>query len=190
MRVRVVIGLRRGGGEEVLLAAPDGRAAHGGVDFRVDRRQLVLERGYRPGVALADALDLGAPLAIAFGDNHLDDLPPPSDEVGGHDSDRVAGTKPAIIAASIGSVLAHWPIAWAECWTWAGLSAGSAATTIVWKPPVAAMAIRSTASPFARSINSATPLPSRATEQTESHLRSLPSLRKRAPAEQVTIEID
>ena len=72
----------RNGGDEVLLFSPGRRAADGSVDLRVDLGQLLLERRDQAGDALFDALDLRAPLPIALGDDHLDDLSAPRDELG------------------------------------------------------------------------------------------------------------
>jgi hypothetical protein len=69
------------GGEQVLLVAPCGRSADGGVDLRIDLGELLLERADQAGDALFDARDLDAPLPIALGDDHLDDLPSPRDEI-------------------------------------------------------------------------------------------------------------
>jgi hypothetical protein len=82
MRVRAVIGPTPGGGEQVLLLAPGWRTADGSVDRRGDFGKLLLERRDQPGDALFDALDRDAPLPIALGDDHLDDLPAPGDEIG------------------------------------------------------------------------------------------------------------
>ncbi len=70
----------RNGGEEVLLLAPSGRAAHGVVDVRLHGREFPLEGGQQPGDALLQALFGQALLPLALGDHHLDDLPAPGDE--------------------------------------------------------------------------------------------------------------
>src|ERR1700677_195478 len=72
----------RDGGEQVFLVAPCGRSADARIDFCVDLGELLLERGDQAGDALFDALDRDAPLAIALGDDHLNDLAAPRDEVG------------------------------------------------------------------------------------------------------------
>src|SRR5215212_10338554 len=70
------------GGEEVLLVAPGGRAAHAGVDLGIDLGELLLEGADEAGDALLDAPHGGAALAVPLGDDHLDDLAPAGDEVG------------------------------------------------------------------------------------------------------------
>ena len=101
------------GSEQVLLVAPYGRTVIGSVDLRINLGQLPLERGDQAGDALFDALDLNAPLPIALGDHHLDDLTPTRDEIAKQlgrfvgerqtTSGLVASTKRATIRASIGS---------------------------------------------------------------------------------------
>ena len=88
----------------------------------------------------------------------------------GRKSGLVASTKRAIMLASIGSVFARRPSAWAKWRTCAGLTTttgseapASAAATTVSKPPVASTAIRSGPSVPMRSTSSVRPLPSRAT---------------------------
>src|SRR3954462_15229050 len=119
------------GGEEVLLVAPGGRAAHAGVDLGIDLGELLLEGADEAGDALLDAPHGGAALAVPLGDDHLDDLAPAGDEVGarscvassgrGRTSGFMSWPKRAIMAASIGSVLARVPAAWAKWRIWAGL---------------------------------------------------------------------
>src|SRR4051812_45567058 len=70
------------GGEEVLLVAPGGRAAHAGVDLGIDLGELLLEGADEAGDALLDAPHRGAALAVPLGDDHLDDLAPAGAEGG------------------------------------------------------------------------------------------------------------
>ena len=130
----------------------------------------------------------------------------------GRKSGLVASTKRAIMLASIGSVFARRPSAWAKWRTCAGLTTttgseapASAAATTVSKPPVASTAIRSGPSVPMRSTSSVRPLPSRdnkgfALRQNVNvepilrhvdpdigHFHLPPSLRKRALAAQATV---
>jgi hypothetical protein len=70
------------GGDEVLLLAPSRGAADGSVNIRIDLGQFFLERRDEAGDALFDVPVLDAPLPIALGDDDLDDLPAPRDEIG------------------------------------------------------------------------------------------------------------
>src|SRR4051794_11390695 len=83
------------GGEEVLLVAPGGRAAHAGVDLGIDLGELLLEGADEAGDALLDAPHGGAALAVPLGDDHLDDLAPAGDEVG-EELRRLVGQGPHI----------------------------------------------------------------------------------------------
>src|SRR3954454_23544391 len=167
------------GGEEVLLVAPGGRAAHPGVDLGIDLGELLLEGADEAGDALLDAPHGGAALAVPLGDDHLDDLARRATRSArscvassgrGRTSGFMSWPKRAIMAASIGSVLARVPAAWAKWRGWAGWATtsgrpapASAAATTVSKPPVASTMTRSGVSGKSRSISSARPLPSRAT---------------------------
>src|SRR3954464_10987539 len=95
MRVRATTGPTPGGGEEVLLVAPGGRAAHAGVDLGIDLGELLLEGADAAGDALLDAPHGGAALAVPLGDDHLDDLAPAGDEVG-EELRRLVGQGPHI----------------------------------------------------------------------------------------------
>src|SRR3954469_9342376 len=83
------------GGEEVLLVAPGGRAAHAGVDLGIDLGELLLEGADEAGDALLDAPHGGAALAVPLSDDHLDDLAPAGDEVG-EELRRLVGQGPHI----------------------------------------------------------------------------------------------
>ena len=99
----------------------------------------------------------GQPLfTLAFGADHLDDLPAAGDEIGQQPgrlvgqragSGLIASAKWAMTAASIGSVLARCPSALAKARTCAGLTTTTGsppppalAATTVSKPPVASIA--------------------------------------------------
>src|SRR5262245_10226366 len=62
--------------QQVLLFTPNRRAAHHGVDVAVDDRQFLLESCNVAREAFAHAHGGGAFLALAFGDQHLDELHP------------------------------------------------------------------------------------------------------------------
>src|SRR5579871_3200951 len=143
-------------GEQVFLVAPGWRAPYRIIDVGVDVSQLLLQCLEEPIDAFLEARDRDTLLALAFGTDHLDDLPPPRNEVGQQSRRLVrertrlglgASAKCAMTAASIGSVFARWPIALAKERTWAGLTmtTGSsaearAAAATVSKPPVASKA--------------------------------------------------
>ena len=65
----------RHGGEEVLLVAPGRRAAHGVIDVVIDAGEFLLERVEEAGDALLEPRG-GPLLALAFGADHVNDLPP------------------------------------------------------------------------------------------------------------------
>jgi hypothetical protein len=65
-----------------LLLAPGRRAAHGIVDLAVDIGEHFLECLAQTRDAFLQALVDGAPLALAFGPHHLDDLAAPRDKIG------------------------------------------------------------------------------------------------------------
>ena len=102
------------GRQEFLLCAPDRRAPDSLTDILVETGELLLESPEQTGDA-ALAAGRSPLLALALGDDHLDDLTPAGDEVGerwvlGSGSAPDLGWWPrkrAITAASIGSVLAR-----------------------------------------------------------------------------------
>ena len=70
------------GGDEVLFLPPGRRAAHRLVDVGLEAGELLLQRGEQTGDAFLQALFGQALLALALGDDHLDDLASPSDKIG------------------------------------------------------------------------------------------------------------
>ena len=103
------------------------------VDLVVELGELLLQHADHPPDALAQrACTAIAPARWRSAADHLDDLAPAGDEIGkqsasprqaaARSSGLVASAKRAITAASIGSVLARWPTAWAKARTWAGLT--------------------------------------------------------------------
>ena len=138
----------------------------GVADVVVDRVELLLEigdvarepSGKRP-------VDAASAASVGFHADHLDDLPPPTDELGEVDPlrfpkrpclrDGTRSAKRAITSASSVSVLAKRPIARAKSRIWRGLTTQSgsptparAAATVASKPPVASSTTRATDSPL------------------------------------------
>ena len=108
MSVRAVIGptpeRRRGG----PLLAPCWRSAHGSVDFRVNLGEFLLQRGDQAGDALADPTDRDALLPIALGDDHLNDLAAPRDELGEQLGRFVGeGTQVGLVASTKRAIISH-----------------------------------------------------------------------------------
>src|SRR5581483_3209318 len=68
--------------EQILLGAPDRRAAHHRVDVAIDLVELLLEGSDKSGQALAHPRIEDALLAMALGDDHLDDLPASGHKLG------------------------------------------------------------------------------------------------------------
>src|SRR5579871_1932019 len=69
-------------GEQVFLVAPGWRAPYRIIDVGVDASQLLLQCLEEPIDAFLEARDRDTLLALAFGTDHLDDLPPPRNKVG------------------------------------------------------------------------------------------------------------
>ena len=70
------------GGQQVLLLAPGRRTAHAIADLGVEFGEFLLQHADHPPDALAQARHGDSLLALAFGPDHLDDLPPSGDEIG------------------------------------------------------------------------------------------------------------
>ena len=94
------------------------------VDIAVDFIQFLLQHGDMTGQTFANA-DVGRPLvALAFGNDHVDDLTPSPNQFGkqarslvrqrARGAGRTASAKCAITPASTGSVLARLPTACAK----------------------------------------------------------------------------
>src|SRR5262245_4832336 len=67
--------------KQVFLLAPSWRAPHGIVDVRIEAGQFLLQRLEEPCDALAQMRDRQARRTLPFGPDHLDDLPPASNEI-------------------------------------------------------------------------------------------------------------
>src|ERR1700733_1389850 len=164
----------RNGGETILLRAPCGRSAHGLLSISASisassfssaaiRRAMLLR--IRMTATRFSRLRSATIISMIWRRRATRSA---SSCVASSGSSRksglVASTKRAIMPASIGSVFARRPSAWAKWRTCAGLTTttgseapASAATTTVSKPPVASTAIRSGPSVPMRSTNSARP---------------------------------
>lgn len=108
--------------QQLPLGTPDWRVAHQRVDIVVDLRQLLLEDLDLAGKALADTDFLGPPLALALGNERLDDLPSAADQFSQQPSvphntrHRLHGLDKLRDDRRIDQiVLARWPTACAKC---------------------------------------------------------------------------
>ena len=159
--------------------------------------ELFLERLEQTGDAFLQPLVLGAPLALAFGAHHLDDLAAPGDEIGEQPCCLI-GQRPHVAALSprrSGRSRRHrsgrsWRACRARCAkarTWAGLTTttgspapASAAATTVSKPPVASTAMTAARAPGSRATSSSRPAPLRGTTKAlaaRAHMHIQPHLR-------------